>query len=181
MAATWLTRRKATRTLLSESFWENATVSDVRGQLEKGADLGAKDEDGRTPLHRAAVCGGKVADDTVAVRLFLESGADVEAKAKHGRTPLHEAASIGHAAAVKLLLDLGADLKVADNQFGQTPLHMAAFNGHASTVMVLLESGADLETRDEYVLTPLHVIFWPNSSVLLARKINFLSEKLKGI
>jgi len=24
-------------------------------------------------------------------------------------------------------------------------------------------------------------IFWPNSSVLLARKLNFLSEKLKGL
>ncbi|KAH7000722.1 ankyrin repeat-containing domain protein [Ilyonectria destructans] len=70
----------------------------VKLLLEKGADVEAKDEYGRTPLSWAAEDGH---EDIV--KLLFEKGADVEAKDKHGGTPLSRAAAKGDEAIVKLL------------------------------------------------------------------------------
>jgi ankyrin repeat protein len=52
--------------------------------LEHGANVGAVDNEGRTPLHAAAE-GGKVK----VVRVLLEHGANVDAVDNEGRTSLH--------------------------------------------------------------------------------------------
>jgi ankyrin repeat protein len=70
----------------------------VKLLLEKGADLEAKDEFGRTPLSWAAEEGHEGV-----VKLLLEKGADLEAKDEFGQTPLSRAAESGHEAVVKLL------------------------------------------------------------------------------
>eukprot|EP00756_Hemistasia_phaeocysticola_P021407 Hpha_TRINITY_DN15773_c0_g2::TRINITY_DN15773_c0_g2_i1::g.38961::m.38961 len=53
------------------------------------------------------------------------------------RTALHQAALEGHAAAVALLLRLGADPSVCDGE-GGTALHLAAEAGHSDAVAALL-------------------------------------------
>jgi ankyrin repeat protein len=54
----------------------------VRVLLDHGANVGAKDNDGRTPLHKAVE--NRMSK---AVRVLLEHGADVGANDNQGRTP----------------------------------------------------------------------------------------------
>ena len=69
-----------------------------------GADPGARDRNGVTPLRAAASSG-----DVEAIGALLDAGADPGAGDKKGYTPLHRAARWGHAAAIGALLDAGAD------------------------------------------------------------------------
>lgn len=75
--------------------------------------------------------------------LEADDGRAVHATAEDGTTALHAAAATGHAAAVTLLLDAGADPQ-ATGRNGATPLHLAAAMGHAAAVAALLRGGATL-------------------------------------
>lgn len=68
-----------------------------------GADVGAKDVFGRTPLHHASRRG-----DIDMMDLLISKGAEVNAVAFNGSTPLHCAAESGGVAAVEKLLIAGA-------------------------------------------------------------------------
>jgi uncharacterized protein len=61
-----------------------------------------------------------------------------------GFTALHLAAFFGHPAAVRVLLDAGADAAAtAKNTFGVQPLHSAAASRNVEAAKMLLEAGAD--------------------------------------
>ena len=62
-------------------------------------------------------------------------------------TPLMKAALTGDRAALKQLLDEGADLNAGD-QDGRTALMDATFAGHTKIVEDLLERGADPDAKD---------------------------------
>jgi len=66
------------------------------------------------------------------------------------------AAVRGHTAAVRALLDKGADANAKGNA-GRTALMEAAFEGYTETVRALLQKGADVNMRDEAGWTAL---FW---------------------
>ncbi|HVR34542.1 MAG TPA: ankyrin repeat domain-containing protein [Methylomirabilota bacterium] len=70
--------------------------------------------------------------------------------------PLFAAAAKGHLAAVKLLLENGADPDVR-SQRNRIPLHEAVENGHKAVAEVLLASGAAVNVQDNSGVTPLHV------------------------
>lgn len=72
--------------------------------IDRGAEVGAIDEGGRTVLHLAAALRGN--EETV--RLLLERGADVEAEDEGGQTPLDLAAALdGNSDTVQLMMQRG--------------------------------------------------------------------------
>ena len=145
---------KAVRTLLRQTAGVNETQPDgmtalhwavQRRDLEMtnlllnaGADFMLANRTGAKPLYLAAVNG----DAAVMARL-LDAGEDANAVlTAEGETVLMLTSYTGNPAAVKLLLDRGAEPNT--QQFrGQTALMWAAAEGHAQVVKLLLDRGAD--------------------------------------
>lgn len=97
----------------------------LRGNLSAARRLLQRDADaykpGWAPLHYAATNG-----DLEMIRLLLEHHAYIDAEAPTGQTPLMMAARFGSAAAVKLLLDEGADPLIRTAE-GFTAMDFARF------------------------------------------------------
>ncbi len=134
-------------------FFERAGVADVSRCLKAGADVNARDENGATPLHRAAW----FSTTPAVVTALLNAGANVNARTENGATPLHQAAwNSTTPAIVTALVKAGADVNARD-EIGWTPLHVAAmFSTTTAIVTALLDAGADVNARDKYGKTPLH-------------------------
>jgi esterase/lipase superfamily enzyme len=109
----------------------------VEQLLEQGADVNAKDKNGKTALMNAAFNG-----HTGSAMVLLEAGADVNAKDKNGWTALIEAVNGGHTETVKALMDAGADVNAKEDEYGMTALTVAAEKGHAEIVEILKQAGA---------------------------------------
>ena len=78
-------------------------IANVKIESDRSkADVSVTDNNGETPLHRAAA-GGHMD----IVKLLVASGADVNAKTNRGGTPLHSAAFNGHKDVVQLLRQHG--------------------------------------------------------------------------
>jgi ankyrin repeat protein len=125
-------------------------TSIMQSLIENGADTQAKDEEGRTALHRGAENG-----HSAVVPILLKQGADVDVKErKYGQTALHLAALNGHKEFAQSLLEGGAHPNVKDDD-EWTAIHVAAWTGKEEVVRVLLEKANVNETgKDE--LTALH-------------------------
>ncbi|RWA09204.1 hypothetical protein EKO27_g5912 [Xylaria grammica] len=90
-----------------------------------------------TQLHVAAGLGL----DHYVQELLKMGSTDVNSQDKLGRTPLWWAASSGHAGAVRLLAQAGANPDQDDNYDGYKPLHKASSANHADAVKTLIECG----------------------------------------
>jgi ankyrin repeat protein len=113
-------------------------------------------EEGATPFLRAAQSG-----DIVLMKLLLENGADPSIPTDHKVTPLMVASGIGWVEgvtyewspeqtleAVKMLLDLKADVNAQDDLDGRTALMGAAHKGRNDVIQVLVAHGANLALHD---------------------------------
>lgn len=101
----------------------------ARRLIGLGADVGARNRRGATPLHYAAdgipdtPQWNPIAQAAV-VALLIESGADPNAVDRSGVTPLHRAVRTRSAAAVREMLERGADAH-RRNGNGSTPMMLA--------------------------------------------------------
>ncbi|PKN33271.1 MAG: hypothetical protein CVU61_14230 [Deltaproteobacteria bacterium HGW-Deltaproteobacteria-19] len=102
----------------------------VTSFLNQGSDVNEKGADGFTPLHWAAYYGK--AD---IITLLVSRGANVNASSPYG-TPLTLASQYGFTAAVKALLDAGADPSIKDAS-GQTAAGYAQQGGFTEIVALL--------------------------------------------
>jgi len=113
-------------------------------------------EAGATPFMRAALCG-----DIEVMKMLLAKGADPKIQTNDHTTALMAAAGVGYSdgfihdiseettvEAMKLLLDLGADVN-ARNDKGMTALHGAAHKASLPEIQLLVDRGGDLGIKDK--------------------------------
>jgi Ankyrin repeats (3 copies) len=121
------------------SLGEASRVGDaaqVKALIAAGANLNARDAQGRTPLLQAADAGrGSI------VTLLLKAGADVDASDSNGLTPLIAAARLADEDLARSLLDAGADPGMRHRAFG-TALDVAERGASQALVQLLRERGA---------------------------------------
>jgi len=150
-------RERGTHTALLravQSCDQNRTAM-IRLLLDRGADVNAKGEHGRSPLSEAV---WRLAFETSTFKLNPESTSnpEVSAQTRKTRALLPESVSI-----VRLLLDENADpdnKDTIDNEMGgATPLHHAAWGGLDTVVRWLVEAGADVNACNNRGKTPLQV------------------------
>ena len=120
---------------------KNGNIELVKGALDNGANVNAKDADGWTALHQSALYGPKEV-----VELLITKGADINAKERDGWAPLDQAAYNGHIEIAELLISKGADVNTKNNRH-MTPLHHAAVKGHKEFVKLLIFKGADVNAK----------------------------------
>jgi ankyrin repeat protein len=142
--------------------------ADVNARLERGASGGGRlSQKGATPFLMAADTA-----DVPLMRLLLELGADPQRPNADGSPPLLAAAGLGTLApgeeagtedealeAVRLLLDLGAEVNAVDEN-GETAMHGAAYASFPSMVRLLADHGADIAVwnhANRYGWTPLRI------------------------
>jgi uncharacterized protein len=128
---------------------ENRDADAVRTLLEHKADVNAKQADGMTALHWAALH-----DDADMSERLISAGADAKAANRYGVTPLLLACTNGNSAIVKMLLAAGADVNTT-GPGGASALMIASRTGRLGPVEALLARGADVDAREQKNQTAL--------------------------
>jgi ankyrin repeat protein len=127
-----------------------------------GADCRARNRRGAEPLHYAADANrSSPAAQAETIEYLLSVGADPNAVDSSGVAPLHRAVRTRSLAAVRALLDGGANSRQPNKKLGSTPLHLAvqttgrggsgspeAREQQAAIVALLLEHGAKVTDQD---------------------------------
>jgi ankyrin repeat protein len=116
------------------------SVDQVKGLLDRGFDPNSATKAGTTALMMAA-------PNVAKMQLLMDRGSNVNVRAKTGYSALMVAAQYGESAtaALNLLLDHGAEVRVADRQhatmFHATPFFLAAYSGNTEILPRLHEAG----------------------------------------
>eukprot|EP01069_Polyplicarium_translucidae_P001548 Polyplicarium_translucidae@DN1709_c0_g1_i1.p1 len=138
-------------------------VEKMKEQLKKGGKdtdktVNATNEDGMSPLHRAAQNG-----NTEVIKFLIDNNANPRVTSKSGETPLHVAAFHRNKDAMAALLKTAAkeDINSQDKQHGMTPVHVAVYRGSPAIADMLLTAGADPTIPDKYGQNALEMAkFW---------------------
>ena len=145
-------RRRLSRTRAAEDTGGHKPPNHYDAALQAlsvlGVDPEAKDNDGGTPMHRAAGEGR-----VQIIELLYAAGANPNARDNRGRAPLHRAAYQGRTEAIDALVAGGADLNARDNN-NDTPLHDATRAECSNAIEALGSAGAELQRKGRVRLQP---------------------------
>ena len=125
-------------------------------------ELEAKDEQGRTPLHAAAIFGMPAVVEALLVGGAKDKHACLHAGDGKGRMPLHlavQSMSISKedaAEKIEILVRHGARADALDGE-GVAALHIASQNAFVPAIQALSRAGADLNVLAGPQHTPLHL------------------------
>jgi uncharacterized protein len=121
---------------------------------------------------------------SLAIVLSLSNLAAGQAYSNSPNDQLIAPAQNGDTAAVRQLLNQGANIEARDAIVGATALIEAAFSGNAETVKLLLERGANIEARGNDTRTALMTAArWGRIDVvelLLAKGANIEAKDMRG-
>ena len=147
---------------LLEKIKPGASVKEIRGLIEEGADINAKNKCGDTALTLGARGG-----HTEICLALIEEGADIEVQGGYGYTALIWAAGGGDTKIAKALIDKGANIEV-QSENGCTALMTAARNGHTEMVNILIDKGANIEAKNNNSQTVLMSATYGHADICLA-------------
>jgi ankyrin repeat protein len=127
-----VTPEEATNQLFRAARSGNA--EEAQAALAAGADVNARDDWQRTPLHCAiGARHGELA------RVLIERGTDLRAQDHQQQTALHWAARNGLSNLARLLLERGAN-PAAQDKWRYTPFDWASLSGHTELATFLLDA-----------------------------------------
>jgi ankyrin repeat protein len=125
------------------------TATDIaKALLARGADVEIRLSDGSTPL--------QITRSPEMAEVLLAAGAKINAQNDLGSTALYRLVWDNKHDVALLLLDNGADPRIARHD-GLTPLHAATARDAAEVAGALIERGADVNSISPYGIAPLHL------------------------
>jgi len=125
--------------LCNPQFMQDASPSEIRAEIDRGANINGRDDNLNTPLHFASFW-----DNNGAMRALLAAGANPKTRTESGQSLLHLA---DNAKIVQLAIQAGLNIH-ATARNGQTPMHVASRWGQPETIEALLAAGANPEIAD---------------------------------
>lgn len=117
-------------------------LESLREEIEMGADVDGRDQQGWTALMHASKRGR-----FSAAEYLVSKGAEINTLSSRGNfSPLILAAGAGYEEVVELLLSWGGNINIRDEK-GVTPLLAATIGKHPLIVKRLIERGADVNAQ----------------------------------
>jgi ankyrin repeat protein len=136
----------------------HANASVVEKLLSNGADVNAKDKDGKTALYVASEWGKEDIAKMIVNSRPGSPHSSTNIADKDGNCPLHASVAINHISLTKFLLSVAGASINAKNNMGRTPLHVLGEKGGSKQVLeILLQYSAELNFKDNDGNTPLHL------------------------
>ena len=132
----------------------NGSLVEVEHLLNAaGTDVNATNQEGNTPLHRAAIKG-----NTEIAKALIARGANVNATDLSEWTPLHWAVVKNHIEIIDSLITADADIN-ASCRVGFTPLYHAISDGKIEIVKKLIQAGLNIAQPggNYWMPYPLHL------------------------
>ncbi|XP_071095400.1 ankyrin repeat domain-containing protein 50-like [Haliotis cracherodii] len=137
--------------LMMAIFYGHRDVYDLL--LSKGANASLFDNYYDKTVHIACITGHVRMMNYV----ISQNTAAINTRGHYGRTPVMIAAEYGHREAFDLLVSIGADMSLVDNNSDKN-LHVACFGGHVEMVEYLLsQNTAAINTRGHFGRTPVMI------------------------